>query len=123
MRTFRGGEYVANLMAELNRAAIARRVAQAREQSGLKQTELADLLHVHWRTVQNWESQAKPVVAWERMDEIARATGVEKEWLIQGDPPEHRDLAARLDSLEAKMTAGFEALEIAIKQLASQLRQ
>lgn len=35
LRTFRGGEYVANLMAELSRAGIAQRIATARKQAGL----------------------------------------------------------------------------------------
>jgi DNA-binding transcriptional regulator YiaG len=58
VRTFRGGEYVANLMAKLSHVGIAQRVKKAREEAGLKQTELADLLQVHWRTIQNWESRA-----------------------------------------------------------------
>jgi DNA-binding transcriptional regulator YiaG len=76
VRTFRGGEYVANLMAKLSHVGIAQRVKKAREEAGLKQTELADLLQVHWRTIQNWESQTEPIVAWDRLEDVAMATGV-----------------------------------------------
>lgn len=123
VRTFRGGEYVANLMAELSRVAIAARVGQARDEAGLKQTELADLLHVHWRTVQNWESQTNPIVAWDRLGEIATVTGKTKEWLIHGDPPEQPDLARRLEALEERVALGFEAIEAAIEQLTGQLQR
>jgi transcriptional regulator with XRE-family HTH domain len=74
-------------MAELDRAAISLRIAEAREQAGLTQPELADLLEVHWRTVQEWESPRKDVVPWKRLDEIARAAGVTRDWLLHGDAP------------------------------------
>jgi transcriptional regulator with XRE-family HTH domain len=72
-------------MGELDRAAICARIQQAREEAGLTQPELADLLHVHWRTVQTWESVKQPRVPWDRLDEIARATDKTKDWLLQGD--------------------------------------
>lgn len=123
-RRFRGGEYVANLMAELNRLAIAQRVQQAREEAGLKQREVAEALQVHWRTVQNWESQANPIVAWDRLDELSDLLGVSKPWLIHGEETirETNRLADRLEALEEKVADGFEAIEAAIEQLAEQLR-
>jgi hypothetical protein len=42
LRNFRGGVYVAALMAELDRAAISQRLAQAREEAGLTQPEACD---------------------------------------------------------------------------------
>ena len=79
VHTFRGGEYVAALMAELSRAAIAQRIARARKQSGLTQNELADLMHVHYRTVQDWESPKKDATPWDRLDELAAVTGDQSE--------------------------------------------
>ena len=73
-------------MAELDRAAICARIAQARTEAGLTQDELGDLLGVHYRTVQTWESMKQPRVPWDRLDEIARATGKTKEWLLHDGP-------------------------------------
>lgn len=84
-RTFRGGDYVADLMALVNRAEICRRIGQALKTSGLTQRELAGLMHVHTNTVQNWSSAKKAIVPWDRLDEIAAATGVTREWLMYGD--------------------------------------
>lgn len=76
-------------MAELDRAAISLRIAEARDKrAGLIQTEIADLLGVHWRTIQDWESPKNPTVPWDRLSEIAEATGVTKEWLLHGMPPQ-----------------------------------
>lgn len=83
--TFRGGDYVASLMAELNRAAICTRIKLAQKQSGLTQAELADLMHVHINTVQNWSSAKTAIVPWDRLDEIARSTSVSKDWLLHGE--------------------------------------
>ena len=88
---FVGGAYVANLMAELSRVAITQRIQRAREESGLKQHELAEAMSVHPRTVQNWESEATPIVPWDRLDELAGLLGVTKQWLIHGDAEESSD--------------------------------
>lgn len=124
VRTFRGGEYVAALMAELSRAGIAQRIATAREQAGLSQPELADLMHVHYRTIQDWESPKKQVTPWDSLNDIAQITGVERDWLLHGDnqPPSAESLAVRLAALEAKVANGFEAIEAAIERLAAQLQ-
>jgi len=93
VRTFSSGDYISGLMAELSKAAIAQRVAQARKQAGLTQEELADLLHVHTKTVQNWEAKTHPIVAYDRLDDVARASrratsrrssssSEEGEWLV-----------------------------------------
>jgi transcriptional regulator with XRE-family HTH domain len=112
-------------MAELSRAGIAQRIATAREQAGLSQPELADLMHVHYRTIQDWESPKKQVTPWDSLDDIAQITGVERDWLLHGDtqPPSAESLATRLAALEAKVTDGFEAIEVAIERLASQLQR
>ena len=125
VHTFRGGEYVAALMAELSRAGIAQRIAAAREQAGLTQPELAELMHVHYRTVQDWESTKKQATPWDRLDEIAAVTDVKKEWILhgerQGEEPGGPTLARRLGDLEALVEQTREdvgeALEL-LRQLA-----
>ncbi len=113
-------------MTELDRAAITGRIAKAREESGLKQHELADVMDVHVRTVQNWESKAHPIVPWERLGEIADVTGVSREWILRGEHEEgavsRESLLSRLEDLEALTATGFRALESAIGQLTAQLR-
>jgi transcriptional regulator with XRE-family HTH domain len=87
-------------MAELDRAAISVRLGQARDQAGIKQTELADALQrdgepLHFRTVQNYESPKNPRVPWDLLDQWATITGTTKEWLLHGD-----DLTPELPPLQ-----------------------
>jgi len=125
VRRFRGGEYVATLMAELERAAIAQRIANAREQAGLSQPELADLVHVHFRTIQDWESTKKQTTPWDRLDEIARVTGVTKEWLLHGsrreaEPPNSllQDVADGVETLERAQVLSHRKLDEILARLA-----
>lgn len=126
VRTFRGGEYVAALMAELSRAGIAQRIARARDQVGMTQPELADVMHVHYRTVQDWESPKKQATPFDRLDELAAVTGVTKAWLLHGeDAAEAGDvqsLSQRLSELEGLVGQTREdvgeALEL-LRQLAT----
>lgn len=104
LHTFRGGEYVAALMAELSRAAIAQRIATARKQAGLSQPELAELMRVHYRTVQDWESVKKDATPWDRLNEIADVSGVSRNWLLhgadEGSVTDAETLGRRLTDLE-----------------------
>lgn len=89
-------------MAELDRAAVSSRIGVARKQSGLTQHEFADVMSVHFRTVQNWESLRDDRVPWDRLDEIARVTNVTRDWLLHGDqePAGGAVDGERLDRLE-----------------------
>jgi transcriptional regulator with XRE-family HTH domain len=102
--TFRSRDYLARLMAELDRAEISLRIAQAREQAGLTQPELAELVEppVHWRTVQDWESPKNANVPWNRLGQIAEATRVTKEWILHGDA-ERVTEEERLDALQQEL--------------------
>lgn len=125
VHTFSGGEYVAALMAELSRAGIAQRISAAREQAGLTQPEFAELMRVHYRTVQDWESPKKQATPWDRLDEIAAVTDVKKEWLLHGEReevvPDAESLGRRLEELEGLVEQTREdvgeALEL-LRQLA-----
>jgi transcriptional regulator with XRE-family HTH domain len=72
-------------MAELERAGIARRIRQARNEAGLSQPEMAEAIGVIARTYQNYESVKDPRVPWGLMNQIAAVTGKTTEWLIHGD--------------------------------------
>jgi DNA-binding transcriptional regulator YiaG len=85
VHTFSSATYLEGLMAELDRAAISIRMGQARDLAGLKQPEMADLLEVHFRTIQDWESPKKRVVPFDRLEEWARLTETTREWLLHGE--------------------------------------
>lgn len=90
--TFSSARYLASLMAELDRAAISTRIREARKQAGFRnRNDIADLLHVHPRTIEDWENAKHQNVPWDRLDEIARVTGVSREWLLHGEPEEAED--------------------------------
>ena len=76
-------------MAELDRAQISARMKDAREQAGLTQREIADLLLTHYRTVQEWENIKNANVPWDRLEDWARATGVSRDWLLTGQDAIH----------------------------------
>lgn len=129
-RTFSSGAYLERLMAELDRAAICARIAQARTEAGLTQPELGEAMAppVHWRTVQTWESVKEPRVPWARLNEIASLTGKSKEWLLHGEEAtaEHatRDavmqfLTALDRRLDTEVLPRLEAIELEIRRLAA----
>lgn len=85
-------------MAELEAEAISARIKQARQEAGLKQWQMAELLEVIPRTVQNYEEFRVP---WDKLGKIAEVTGKSVEWLLHGDAgPAPLD---RLAEIEAKL--------------------
>lgn len=105
---FDSARYLATLMAEFDRAEISTRIRHARKQAGFRnRQEFADLLHVHWRTIEDWENPKHANVPWDRLDEIAMATDVTRDWLLHGEREESVASAelieSRLESLEAKV--------------------
>lgn len=103
-------------MAELDRAAISNRIRVARKQAGFRNRQmLADVMQVHWRTIEDWENPKHSNVPWDRMEELSGVLNVQKMWLLHGEPEEAEGGAAsislRLQSLEedlAKLTALIE---------------
>src|ERR1043166_2728280 len=61
-RRFSSSRYLEELLAEVDRAAISLRLQESRELAGLTQAEMAEILHVHLNTVQNWESPRKRTI-------------------------------------------------------------
>lgn len=89
---------VPDLMAELQEAEIRARIKRARKEAGLSQTELADLLAVIPRTVQNYENDHVP---WNRIRDIAEITAQSTRWLLHGDTDEQLgDDDAQLERLD-----------------------
>lgn len=118
-------------MAELDRAAISVRLAESREQAGLTQEEMAEVLQrngtpLHWRTVQNYESPKIDRVPWDLLDQWARITGTTKEWLLHGDvedvdhlvaiEAELRDVRAELVAVRETLAA-VDRLEALVREL------
>lgn len=93
-------------MAEIERAAIAKRIRQARKEAGMSQPEMAEAIGVIHRTYQNYESLKEPRTPWGSMNDIAKITGRSTEWLIHGDKATP-ELLAGLSSGD-QVSAGFE---------------
>jgi DNA-binding transcriptional regulator YiaG len=110
-------------MAELERKAITARIEQARREVGLSQPEMAEALHVHERTYQNYESQKKPRVPWGLMNEIATITGKPTEWLIHGDRATTPDLMGAVDGNSQDDAAAPQAQLDRIEQALSGLAE
>lgn len=64
---------------------IGARIQQARERAGLRQEDLAELLGVATRTIQNYEGGATKQYA--KLRQIAALIGTTPEWLLHGDAP------------------------------------
>jgi len=69
--------------------AIGERISRARELAGLRQEDLADLLGVSTRTVQNYEAGATG--AHKHLRLIAEITKVRLPWLLHGEEPAQGD--------------------------------
>lgn len=73
-------------MASAREDAIRGRMAQALEESGLGQEEVANACGVTKRQLQKWLSgEAK--IPYRHFVDFARVTEVDRRWLLRGDPP------------------------------------
>jgi transcriptional regulator with XRE-family HTH domain len=95
----------------IDKAAIGRRIKEAREATGLSQEALADVLEVHERTVQNYEAGKGKLL--NDLPKIADATDSQVRWLLHGsevvgDSPE---VVTRLARLEDQISEIRELLE------------
>ncbi len=102
---------------------IGERIAERRRQLGWTHRRLADSMNVGERTVQRWQKGELPRLG--TLMDLADAMEVERSYFVE-DVPEHetaKQMGRRLESLEEKVTDGFEALEAAIEHIAAQLRR
>ena len=87
------------LLMEIEPEKIRARLRQARKEAGLSQQQLAELLNVHKRTIENYENVRVP---WDHLNEYARFTNRPAEWFLYGEaalPPEG-ELAALAETVE-----------------------
>lgn len=104
-------------MAELDRAGISMRMGQSRQAVGLTQPEIADMLDVHFRAVQNWESPKIRSVPFDRLDEWSKLTHVSREWLLYGEETQPEALTEIRDEISALRQAQVEELATVMEQL------
>lgn len=110
-----------DLQRKINRLKIKQRIKAARDTAGLTQPELADLMEppVHWRTVQEWESQQNENVPFDQLDRIAEVTKTTTVWILHGNGElwptaagEDEAEAARWDEVLRRLRRIEEALDI-----------
>lgn len=99
---------------------VGTRIRQAREEAGLTQAELAELLNVGVRMVQHYEAGShKP---YKHLKEIAEATNRPFPWFLHGDQDESlpgdlpQQLADAMDGL-AGVVARFESIAARLEAL------
>ena len=115
--TFSSSVYLESLMVELERAAISTRIKQARRRTGLPQRELADLMHVHWRTIQEWENPRAKTLPIDRLQELAGLLNSSAEWLLYGDktpvfePSEAEEIKQSISDLRKRVDQMIGLLE------------
>ena len=88
---------------------IGARIKQARQEAGLTQAELAKMLGVTTRSVQNYESGA--IVPWRYLNEIETLTRRRRGWLLRDDErPEEGNLDVALAELTETMEVHYALL-------------
>lgn len=117
-----------------DQGAIGERIAKAREEAGLRQEDLAELVGVATRTIQNYE--AGSTTAYRKINRISEVTGRSVEWILHGEKQEQPDLAGqglalvldRLEALEGKLeeqaletVRSVDALRVGIERLEHRL--
>lgn len=88
-------------MDDLQEEAICARIQKARKETGLSQTEFAELLEVIPRTVQNYESNRVP---WSKMGKIGDITGKSTRWLLHGEDAGAEHVETDIGELTRKVT-------------------
>lgn len=96
------------LLMEIEPERIRARLRQARKEAGLSQAELAEILGVHKRTIENYENLRVP---WDHLNDYARITNRQPEWFLYGEaalPPEGE--VAALTATVSQMTDDLKQL-------------
>lgn len=89
------------LVSQIDPAGIRARIKQARKEAGLRQEDLAELLEVHKRTVENYENVRVP--EWRTLNRIARILDRPLEWFLHGDQAPADGVEAALDELREEL--------------------
>ena len=101
----------------MNPQTIGNNIRSLREEAGLTQTRLAEVLHVTFQTVSKWETgQSYPDVA--MLPEIAGHFGVSLDHLFRDNSSAYKNKAQRLMSMYALNTDDMELYEKAHREFA-----
>lgn len=73
--------------AKSKRSELGLRIAKAREQKGISQYELADILGVHQQSIANWERKATAIRS-DTLIKLAKALGVSSDELLGLEVPQ-----------------------------------
>ena len=111
-------------MAQVDHAAIAKRLKQARLDAGLHQRDVADRFETHENTVQNWENGYKSKksgqhvwpVPWNKLPDLAELYGVTTAWLQWGE--EGTQVEAQADRLAEAIEQLVAVLRLLERKLA-----
>jgi transcriptional regulator with XRE-family HTH domain len=114
-------------MQQFAAAEIGARIAQARrEAGGVTQEQLAELLNVSTRSIQDYE--AGTTIPWRHFQQLSAVFNRKVEWFLRGDEqePEVResatpDLERRLEEVAALVGEGLARLEAGIADVARRL--
>lgn len=105
------------LLMELEPEKIRGRLRVARKEAGFTQQQLADVLGVHKRTIENYENERVP---WDHLNEYAALTNRPVEWFLYGEmalPPEGE--VAALTETVATLTEGLAELRAVVDSIAA----
>lgn len=101
------------LVAQLEAKEIGRRIAQARNEAGLTQEQLAELAPFSYRSLQDYEQGV--TIPYRQMREISKILGRPVEWFLHGDDEEEQSVLDRLEAIDEKL----DRLETAVSSLVS----
>lgn len=97
---------------------VGQRIAQARNEAGLTQEQLAEMASFSKRSLQDYETGV--TIPYKHMREISRLLSREVEWFLHGSAPVPDD---RLEALEERVTGRLEDLTAAVEALTARVEQ
>lgn len=94
------------------RREIGERIVQARKELGMRQVELADLVHVSERSMQAYERGE--VFPWRFLSDISAVLGKSRDWILHGTEASEAGLPevrAALEKIQRTLDRNVELLE------------
>lgn len=115
------------LVSQLEAKAIGMRIAQARNEAGMTQEDVADVATFSKRSLQDYE--AGVTIPYKHLREIGRILKREVPWFLHGEPQREADdvtlseIARRLESLEEQVAESVAVTKEALRLLRAARRQ
>ena len=110
------------LMQQFDSRAIGSRIAQARrEAGGMLQEELAELLDVSKRSVQDYEAGVR--IPWKHFQQLEVIFKRSLEWFLHGDEAAEPSPSEPSSGNQAAMISQLARIEAALEALVAQLEQ